>query len=69
LLYLQQEIAMNKDEIKGKLKQGVGNLTGDVALQDEGAADEATGELRETAGTARRKVGEAVEKIGEQIKR
>ncbi len=67
---------MNKDEadgkldqLKGKVKQGVGDLTGDDRLRDEGAADEASGELQEGAGKVRRKVGEAVEKVGDSIKR
>ncbi len=67
---------MNRDEfdgkakqVKGKVKQGVGDLTDDEQLRDEGVADEAEGEVQETFGKARRKVGEAVEDIGETIKR
>ncbi len=59
---------MNRDEldgkakqVKGKVKQGVGDLTDDEQLRDEGVADEAEGEVQETFGKARRKVGEAVE--------
>lgn len=67
---------MNKDEldgkvdqIKGRVKQGVGDATGDVRLKDEGVADEASGEVQEGFGKARRKVGDAIEDIGEKIKR
>ena len=67
---------MNRDElegkaeaIKGKVKQGVGNLTDDPELHDEGVADEAAGKTQESFGTAKRKVGEAIEDIGEQIKK
>ena len=67
---------MNRDEldgkakqVKGKVKQGVGDLTDDEQLRDEGVADEAEGEVLETFGKARRKVGEAVKDIGETIKR
>ena len=67
---------MNRDEldgkakhVKGKVKQGVGDLTDDEQLRDEGVADEAEGEVQETFGKARRKVGEAVKDIGEAIKR
>lgn len=66
---------MNKDEIKGtaeqlkgKAKQGIGELTGDEQLREEGAADEASGEARKDVGEVKRKVGEAVENIGEKIK-
>jgi uncharacterized protein YjbJ (UPF0337 family) len=67
---------MNRDEldgkakqVKGKFKQGVGDLTDDERLRQEGLEDEAEGDVQETVGTARRKVGEAVEDIGERIKR
>ena len=67
---------MNKDELKGKLdqvkgraKQEVGDLTNDPDLINQGAADQAGGEVREGFGTAKRKVGEAIEDIGEKIKR
>lgn len=67
---------MNRDELegkteklKGKVKQGVGDLTDNERLHDEGVADEAAGEVQDTTGRARRKVGEAVEDLGDRIKR
>ena len=67
---------INRDELdgkakqfKGKIKQGVGDLTDDEQLRDEGVADEAEGDVQEGVGKARRKVGEAIEDIGEKIKR
>ena len=67
---------MNQDELKGKaealkgrMKQGVGDLTDDERLHDEGVADEAAGKTQETVGKARRKVGEFIEDVGEDIKR
>ena len=66
----------NKDEIagkvvqfKGKVKQAVANATDNPDLQDEGLADEASGEVREGVGTVKRKVGEAVKDLGNAIKR
>ena len=45
---------MNRDEldgkvkqVKGKVKQGIGDLTDDEELRDEGVADEAEGEVQE----------------------
>ncbi len=67
---------MNKDEIKGKaqnvkgrVKEAAGTLTGNRELESEGAIDQAAGEVRHEAGKARRKVGEAIEDLGEEIKR
>jgi uncharacterized protein YjbJ (UPF0337 family) len=66
---------MNKDELdgkveqlKGRMKQGVGDMTDNERLHDEGVADEAAGEAQEGFGRGRRKVGEAVEDIGDRIK-
>ena len=66
---------MNKDEmegkgkeLKGKMKQGVGNVTDNERLRQEGVADEAAGETQETYGEGKRKVGEAVENLGDKIK-
>lgn len=67
---------MNKDELdgrldqaKGKVKQAVGDLTDNERLRNEGAADEASGDVQETFGRGRRKVGEAIEDLGEKLKR
>jgi 3-methyl-2-oxobutanoate hydroxymethyltransferase len=66
---------MNRDELKGKgeqlkgrAKQAVGDLTDDERLRNEGAADEISGEVQEGFGRARRKIGEKVEDIGERLK-
>jgi uncharacterized protein YjbJ (UPF0337 family) len=67
---------MNKDEltgkakeVKGRVKQGLGDLTDDENLKDEGVADEAEGTVQEGFGRAKRKVGETIEEVGEKIKR
>lgn len=67
---------MNKDEldgkveqVKGRVKQGVGDMTDNERLHDEGVADEAAGEVQEGFGRGRRKVGEAIEDLGEKLKR
>ena len=67
---------MNKDELdgkaeaaKGKVKQGLGKMTGDERLHDEGVVDEAAGDTKDTLGRGRRKVGEAIEDVGDKLKR
>lgn len=65
----RDELDGKKDQVKGKVKQAWGDLTDNERLHDEGAADEAKGEVQEGFGRARRKVGEAIEDIGDEIKR
>lgn len=65
----RDELEGKAEQVKGKIKQGVGDLTDNERLHDEGVADEAAGEAQDTLGRARRKVGEAVEDLGDQIKR
>lgn len=67
---------MNKDEldgkvdqVKGKVKQGVGDVTGNERLHDEGVVDEASGDVQEGFGRGRRKVGEAIEDVGDRVKK
>jgi uncharacterized protein YjbJ (UPF0337 family) len=66
----------NKDEVKGKgkqvkgtIKEKVGQATNDPNLQDEGRAERAEGDVEETVGKVRRKAGEAVQKVGKAISR
>ena len=57
------------DQVKGRVKQAVGDLTGDPELQAEGEADEAVGTGQATIGKAQKKVGEAIESVGKAVKR
>jgi uncharacterized protein YjbJ (UPF0337 family) len=57
------------DEVKGKVKQGVGDLTDDEDLKNEGAADELGGKVQGGYGKARRKIGDAIEDVGKDVKR
>ena len=65
----RDEIEGRAEQVKGKVKKAVGDLTDDERLHDEGAADEAAGDVQEGFGRARRKVGEAIEDIGENVKK
>jgi len=65
----RDEIEGRAEQVKGKVKKAVGDLTDDERLHDEGTADEAAGDVQEGFGRARRKVGEAIEDIGENIKK
>ena len=65
----RDELEGRAEQVKGKVKKAVGDVTDDERLHDEGAADEAAGDVQEGFGKARRKVGEAIEDIGENIKK
>ena len=51
------------------MKQGAGDLADNDQLRDEGAADEASGDIQKGFGKARRKVGDAINDVGDKIKR
>ena len=67
---------MNKDErdgqvenLKGRIKEAAGVVSGNRDLEKEGAEERADGEARKDLGEARRKVGEAIEEFGKNVKR
>lgn len=51
---------LTTDEIKGRVKQAAGDLTGDDELHEEGEVDE-------FAGKAKAKVDDVAEKVSEKI--
>jgi uncharacterized protein YjbJ (UPF0337 family) len=68
------EAVMNRDEmegkgenLKGKIKETTGDVTGDERMKSEGKADQAAGKAQEKYGEGKRKVGEAVEDLGDKI--
>jgi uncharacterized protein YjbJ (UPF0337 family) len=44
----KEHVTGKVDELKGKVKQGVGNATDDPGLQSEGVMDEAKGKVKQT---------------------
>ena len=65
----RDELEGKAEQVKGKVKQGVGDLTDNERLHDEGLADEAAGNVQEGYGKTKRKIGEAIEDLGENIKK
>ncbi len=64
----------NKDEaegkweqVKGTVKDKVGEVTGDRDLEAEGKAQNAEGETQETWGKVKRGVGDAVDAVGDAV--
>lgn len=63
------EVEGKVDQVKGRAKEEIGDITGDRDLQSEGRAENIGGDIQEGFGTARRKVGETIEDIGDAIRR
>ncbi len=64
----------NKDELEGKweqvkgtVKDKVGEATGDTDLEAEGEVQNAEGETQETWGKVKQGVGDAVKAVGDAI--
>lgn len=64
----RNEIDGKVDQLKGNIKEKVGEATNDERLRDEGVADQAAGEVEEGFGKARRKVGDALHDVAHKIK-
>ena len=50
------------DDIKGRLKEAGGDLTGDDSLKNEGEVDQAAGSVKDTVGDAADKVKDGLRK-------
>jgi uncharacterized protein YjbJ (UPF0337 family) len=48
------------DQAKGKVKEGVGKMTGDQKTQAEGKVDQAKGKIENTIGSAKDKLRETL---------
>jgi uncharacterized protein YjbJ (UPF0337 family) len=57
----------DSDQVKGKVKEAVGSLTGDKDLESEGKADRRAGEAKEKVADAKDKVEEVIEKAEDKV--
>jgi uncharacterized protein YjbJ (UPF0337 family) len=57
----------NKDQVKGKVKQAVGDLTGNEDLRKEGKADEQAGEVKEFVEGVKDKADDLVDTVKDKI--
>jgi uncharacterized protein YjbJ (UPF0337 family) len=51
------------EQTKGRVKEAVGDLTGNKDLKAEGQADRHAGEVKEAIGKVEEKVDEAIDKV------
>ncbi len=56
------------DEIKGNVKQGVGEATGDTSMQAEGMVDEAKGKGKGALGEAKDAMDNAADTVREKTR-
>ena len=56
-------------QAKGKVKQAVGDLTGNDKLKAEGKVDETIGDAKTAVGGAQKKVAAAIKSVGCAVKR
>ncbi len=68
-MWNKDEVEGKGKDIKGKVKEKVGEWTNNPDLESEGEADQVKGNVQENIGEARRKVGEGIEEIGKKIGR
>jgi uncharacterized protein YjbJ (UPF0337 family) len=55
------------DDIKGRVKEAAGVVTGDKDLEREGKADQAGAKVKETAENVKDKVEDAVDAVKEKL--
>ncbi len=65
----KDELSGKKSNMKGRIKEAAGIVTGNEKLEQEGSEERTEGAAQETIGKARRKVGEALEDLGNKLKR
>jgi uncharacterized protein YjbJ (UPF0337 family) len=65
----RDELEGKKENLKGRVKEAAGVLTGNKNLEAEGSDERSGGAAQEELGRARRKVGEAIEDLGKKVKR
>lgn len=65
----QNEREGKMDQVKAKVKEGVGHVTDDQRLKDEGKVDQAKGKVQENVGKVQREVGERMEDAGKNLQR
>jgi len=56
-------MAGKTDQMKGKAKEAVGDLTGNKDLKSEGKGDRQAGEVKEKVGKVEEKVDEGIDKV------
>jgi uncharacterized protein YjbJ (UPF0337 family) len=62
-------MAMNKDQVEGKIKEAAGILTDDEKLQDEGKADQVAGDVKGVMHDVADKADEVIDDIKHAVEK
>jgi uncharacterized protein YjbJ (UPF0337 family) len=68
-MWNRDEVRGKADQVKGRVKEAVGDLNNDEQLREEGQADQAVGSVEESFGKGRRKIGNAIKDMGKKVGR
>jgi uncharacterized protein YjbJ (UPF0337 family) len=63
----KEHVTGKKDELKGKVKQGIGKATDDPGLQGEGVLDETKGKLKQAYGDLKGAIKHSDKKAGSDV--
>jgi uncharacterized protein YjbJ (UPF0337 family) len=66
-MWNRDEVRGKADQVKGRVKEEVGDMIDDERLENEGRAERAAGEVEEGFGKGRRKIGNAIKDLGKKI--
>ena len=59
----RDQVEGRMEEVKGSIKESVGEAKNNPDLRDEGTADKAAGKVQSTVGDAKEKVKSAIDKL------
>jgi uncharacterized protein YjbJ (UPF0337 family) len=66
---MRDKIRGKAQNLRGRVKEAAGSLSGNRRRQAEGTADRVRGATREGIGEARRSVGEGLEDLSRRVKK
>lgn len=64
---VDEQVGGQGESLKGKVKEGVGKVTGDTDLEAEGQADQAEGKIRQGVGKAGRAISDLKDRAKEKL--
>lgn len=64
---IQEDPMSNTDDLKGRVKEAAGDLTGNERLEREGKADRAEGKVKDAVDGARDKLGDMADKVRDKL--